>query len=167
MFDINYFTHDPRPFFRFARDIYPGKFQPSPCHRFIKLLEKHNKLLRNYTQNIDTLEREASIERVVECHGSFATATCTKCATKVSADVVRNDILEQRIPVCTVCQSAANNGVTEANVDANGSGGSVGSRNESGVGSGVTSSSGDYRDLVARGIMKPDIVFFGEGWLFF
>lgn len=33
MFDISYFSQDPRPFFKFARDIYPGKFQPSPCHR--------------------------------------------------------------------------------------------------------------------------------------
>lgn len=33
MFDINYFSQDPRPFFKFARDIYPGKFHPSPCHR--------------------------------------------------------------------------------------------------------------------------------------
>lgn len=34
MFDINYFSRDPRPFFKFARDIYPGKFKPSPCHRY-------------------------------------------------------------------------------------------------------------------------------------
>ena len=25
MFDIQYFNKDPRPFFKFARDIYPGK----------------------------------------------------------------------------------------------------------------------------------------------
>lgn len=35
MFDISYFSQDPRPFFKFARDIYPGKFQPSPCHRYV------------------------------------------------------------------------------------------------------------------------------------
>lgn len=34
MFDIHYFSQDPRPFFKFARDIYPGKFKPSPCHRY-------------------------------------------------------------------------------------------------------------------------------------
>lgn len=33
MFDISYFSQDPRPFFKFARDIYPGKFKPSPCHK--------------------------------------------------------------------------------------------------------------------------------------
>ena len=57
MFDINYFRKDPRPFFKFAREIYPGQFKPSPCHRFIRSIEKHDKLLQNYTQNIDTLEQ--------------------------------------------------------------------------------------------------------------
>ena len=57
MFDIHYFRKDPRPFFKFAREIYPGQFKPSPCHKFIKNVEKHGKLLRNYTQNIDTLEQ--------------------------------------------------------------------------------------------------------------
>lgn len=33
------------------------------------MLEKQKKLLRNYTQNIDTLEKAAGIENVVECHG--------------------------------------------------------------------------------------------------
>lgn len=102
MFDISYFSQDPRPFYKFARDIYPGKFQPSPCHRFIKLLEKHKKLLRNYTQNIDTLEKEANIERVIECHGSFATATCTKCGHKVTANNIRETVLAQKIPLCEV-----------------------------------------------------------------
>lgn len=33
------------------------------------MLEKQKKLLRNYTQNIDTLEQIAGIDNVVECHG--------------------------------------------------------------------------------------------------
>lgn len=112
MFDINYFTQDPRPFFKFAKDIYPGKFKPSPCHRFIKLLEKHQKLLRNYTQNIDTLEKEADIERVIECHGSFATATCTKCEHRVSADKIRDVVLAQKIPLCEICHSDGESSVS-------------------------------------------------------
>merc|ERR1712061_673693 len=31
MFDIHYFRKDPRPFFKFAKEIYPGQFEPSPC----------------------------------------------------------------------------------------------------------------------------------------
>ena len=60
------FRRDPRPFFKFAREIYPGQFSPSPCHKFIAALESGKKLLRNYTQNIDTLEQEAGISKVEE-----------------------------------------------------------------------------------------------------
>ena len=73
MFDIEYFKKDPRPFFKFAREIYPGQFQPSPCHKFIRCVESNGKLLRNFTQNIDTLEQVAGIQNVIQCHGSFAT----------------------------------------------------------------------------------------------
>ncbi len=95
MFDINYFKKDPRPFFKFAREIYPGQFAPSPCHRFIRSLERHGKLLRNYTQNIDTLEQVVGIEKVVQCHGSFATASCMKCKHRVSAHYIKHDIFNQ------------------------------------------------------------------------
>merc|ERR1719414_142216 len=104
MFDINYFRKDPRPFFKFAREIYPGQFKPSPCHQFIKSVENHGKLLRNYTQNIDTLEQVVGIKNVVQCHGSFATATCMICKTKVEAEVIREDIFAQKIPHCQVCE---------------------------------------------------------------
>lgn len=69
MFDIFYFDHDPRPFFKFAKEIYPGQFKPSLSHMFIRKLEQNRKLLRNYTQNIDTLEMAAEIKNVIQCHG--------------------------------------------------------------------------------------------------
>ncbi|KAJ3662329.1 hypothetical protein Zmor_006683 [Zophobas morio] len=144
MFDISYFSQDPRPFFKFARDIYPGKFKPSPCHKFIKLLEKYGKLLRNYTQNIDTLEKEANIEKVIECHGSFATATCTKCGYKVTADAIRDIVLAQNIPLCEKCHPGKTSVPSSDDLSEDGE-------------------KIDYRQLVSSGIMKPDIVFFGEG----
>lgn len=55
----------------FFKEIYPGQFEPSRSHKFIRLLETHEKLLRNYTQNIDTLEQVAGIERVIQCHGKI------------------------------------------------------------------------------------------------
>merc|ERR1711953_1305370 len=51
MFCLKFFKGDQRPFFRFAKEIYPGSFKPSPSHRFIAELEKRGKLLRNFTQN--------------------------------------------------------------------------------------------------------------------
>lgn len=84
-------------------------------------------MLRNYSQNIDTLEKAAGIEKVITCHGSFATASCTNCGFKVDSNAIKNDIFAQCIPQCNRCTS------------------------EEIVGENVIS------------VMKPDIVFFGEG----
>ncbi|EJD73785.1 Sirt1 protein [Loa loa] len=92
MFDINYFSKNPKPFFEFARELFPGRYEASMCHYFIKALEDSGKLLRNYTQNIDTLEQVAGIKRIVQCHGSFATATCRNCGIKVDSEAIREDI---------------------------------------------------------------------------
>ncbi|XP_030835211.1 NAD-dependent protein deacetylase sirtuin-1 isoform X2 [Strongylocentrotus purpuratus] len=123
MFEISYFRKDPRPFYKFAKELFPGQFKPSTSHKFISQLEQHQKLLRNYTQNIDTLEQAAGIKGVIQCHGSFATATCTRCGLSVDSDAIRDDVFNQMIPICPQCGP-------------------------------------DTPDMA---VLKPDIVFFGEG----
>jgi NAD-dependent SIR2 family protein deacetylase len=95
MFDIHYFRENPQIFYSFAREIYPSNFHPSPSHMFVKLLEDKDVLLRNYTQNIDTLEHKAKITRVINCHGSFATATCVTCGYKCAGSDIEADIFAQ------------------------------------------------------------------------
>merc|ERR1711971_1105779 len=155
MFDIHYFRRYPRPFFKFAREIYPGQFKPSPCHKFIRSVEKHGKLLKNYTQNIDTLEQVIGIENVVQCHGSFATATCMKCKHKVDAKAIREDIFSQRIPKCSKCTSIVNNSSSSISED----------NMEAGPSQQFSASTLPGLPGVPElaPIMKPDIVFFGEG----
>ncbi|XP_052262134.1 NAD-dependent protein deacetylase sirtuin-1-like isoform X1 [Dreissena polymorpha] len=103
MFDIRYFKQEKRPFFKFAKEIFPGQFEPSTCHKFLKLLEDQGKLLRNYTQNIDTLEQVAGIKNVVQCHGSFATATCMACKFRCLGEDIKEDIMNQVVPLCKKC----------------------------------------------------------------
>ncbi|ODM93270.1 NAD-dependent protein deacetylase sirtuin-1 [Orchesella cincta] len=105
VFDIRLFRRDPRPFFLTAKELYPGQFEPSPSHRFIRKLEQRGQLLRNYSQNIDTLETIAGIDRVTMCHGSFATATCIRCKHKVSAEDIKEKVLAGEVPFCTVCSN--------------------------------------------------------------
>ncbi|OWZ15338.1 NAD-dependent Histone deacetylase sir2-like protein [Phytophthora megakarya] len=125
MFDIEFFRSNPRPFFAFAKELFPKSsgftFVPSPSHYFLKLLEEKGKLLRIYSQNIDMLEHAAGIshERAVLCHGSFATATCLSCKQMYPNDAIREDVLNQQVPMCQSCNAP-------------------------------------------DGIVKPDIVFFGE-----
>ena len=104
MFDIEFFSHNPAPFYNFAREIFPGQFRPSVSHMFIKFLEEEGKLLRNYTQNIDTLERVAGIHNLVECHGSFARSTCLSCGHEIDSEEIRKDIMAQRVPHCSKCK---------------------------------------------------------------
>lgn len=105
VFDIQVFREDPSIFFSIAKDILPTEKKFSPTHGFIKLLQDKGKLLTNYTQNIDNIEANAGVlpERIVQCHGSFATATCVKCNFKVPGDAIFKEIREGNIPECTVC----------------------------------------------------------------
>ena len=58
IFDIDFFHHNPRPFFTLAKELYPsGKYRPNYIHYFARLLSDRGVLLRMYTQNIDGLER--------------------------------------------------------------------------------------------------------------
>lgn len=81
---------------------------------FIKFLELEGKLLRNYTQNIDTLEKVAGINRVVECHGrglriyykflgSFSKSTCLNCKHTIDSNDIKEDVFSQ------VCLKKINN----------------------------------------------------------
>jgi NAD-dependent SIR2 family protein deacetylase len=116
MFDIEYFTHDPRPFFRFAKEIWPGQYQPSLSHYFIAELERRNQLLRNYTQNIDSLEHLCPITRLIQCHGSFSTATCRHCFNRVNSDEIKKEILQQIIPHCTKCSKTIHKAIFKPDI---------------------------------------------------
>ncbi|XP_052065410.1 uncharacterized protein LOC127705184 isoform X2 [Mytilus californianus] len=121
IFDIDYFHHNPKPFFTLAKELYPsGKYRPNYIHYFLRMLYDKGKLLRMYTQNIDGLERLAGLppEKLVEAHGTFSWATCTICGSRKEGSEVKESIFKDRLPKC-------------------------GKRG-------------------CPGIVKPDIVFFGE-----
>lgn len=66
------------------------------------MLNDRGLLLRNYTQNIDTLEVVCGIpeEKLVFAHGSFATAHCVSCKKEFTKEFVRDEAFEERIPKC-------------------------------------------------------------------
>ena len=134
VFDIGFFKRYPRPcalflvdgyapahivvVYTLAKELYPGKYRPTPTHSFIKLLSDKGLLGLCFTQNIDTLERRAGIpeRKIIEAHGSFATQRCIECKRSFSDTEMREFVEEERIPRCKTC----------------------------------------------KGLVKPDIVFFGE-----
>jgi NAD-dependent histone deacetylase SIR2 len=166
VFSLNLFHEDPSIFFSVAKDILPGEKVFTPTHAFIRLLEDQGKLLTNYTQNIDNIEDHAGIsrEKIVQCHGSFATATCVKCKHQVPGQDIFPDIRAGLIPKCLKCieslKSLSVPGGMKRKRSKNGSSKKrthSKNRNE-------FSDSSDEQDyeIPQPGIMKPDITFFGE-----
>ncbi|WVW86431.1 hypothetical protein I302_108479 [Kwoniella bestiolae CBS 10118] len=129
VFELGFFRKRPQPFWELAREIYPGKYHPTPTHYFLPLLHQHKVLKRVFTQNIDTLETLAGLpeEMIVEAHGSFARSHCLDC----KAEVDREKILKAGVRRGEVvrCDNM------------------VKTRGKKGV---------------CGGLVKPDIVFFGE-----
>lgn len=109
MFDIVFFRENPQPFFQLAKELYPGKFKPTPSHYFLKLLYDKGLLLRLYTQNIDTLERVAGIpeDKLIEAHGTFHTSHCINrsCHKVYSLEWMKEKIFSDVIPTCSKCES--------------------------------------------------------------
>eukprot|EP00929_Paragymnodinium_shiwhaense_P044215 TRINITY_DN22693_c1_g2_i3.p1 TRINITY_DN22693_c1_g2~~TRINITY_DN22693_c1_g2_i3.p1 ORF type:complete len:176 (+),score=21.70 TRINITY_DN22693_c1_g2_i3:92-619(+) len=99
---IETFRKDPRPWLRWIKEVVPSAENPrapSLTHRFLRCLEQRGQLLRLYTQNIDTIERTAGITKLLECHGSFATATCLQCREQVmDATVINETVRGGQIP---------------------------------------------------------------------
>ncbi|KAL3135315.1 hypothetical protein ABBQ32_007510 [Trebouxia sp. C0010 RCD-2024] len=119
VFEINYFKRNPAPFFMLAKELFPGTFQPTPAHFFMKMLHDKGLLLRCFTQNIDSLENQAGLpkEDIVAAHGNFDSAHCVRCRKEHSLEHVRAAVSQGKTRCdCTSCE----------------------------------------------GLVKPDIVFFGE-----
>ncbi|KAH0425891.1 histone deacetylase [Colletotrichum camelliae] len=158
VFDISVFKQDPTIFYTVAKDILPSTNRFTPTHAFISMLQKKGKLLTNYTQNIDNLEAKAGIspDKMVQCHGSFATATCVQCGFKCVGDDIFPEIKAGKIPRCPRCiQNLRPNGSSKRKR-------SAGAERKRRRFSSDDSTTDDEYDIPSAGVMKPDITFFGE-----
>ena len=128
VFDIDFFRDDPGPFYKAVRLLFPpgasAEPAPSASHRFLRALDARRKLLRNYTQNVDGLELVAGVSprRVLQCHGSMATATCLRCRARYTRADMRPFYASGRVFLCRRVR----------------------------------------RGVECAGVVKPDVVFFGE-----
>ncbi|OHT13724.1 NAD-dependent protein deacetylase sirtuin-2 [Tritrichomonas foetus] len=118
VFDISVFKSDPRPFWWIFGRLWPRSDwpNPTPFHYFLTLLERHNLLLRCYTQNIDDLETLAGLshDKIVNCHGVLSPCHCLDCKKEVSLahcieaikpNIEKNidDYEEAVVPICPFC----------------------------------------------------------------
>jgi NAD-dependent SIR2 family protein deacetylase len=68
--------------------------------------KSHAILAQNYTQNIDTLESVVGVRNVLQCHGSFATASCLECRIRVAGSVIEQEIMRGEVPLCKSCSDS-------------------------------------------------------------
>ncbi|KAI1268001.1 SIR2-domain-containing protein [Xylariaceae sp. FL1019] len=164
VFNIDVFREDPSIFYTVAKDILPNTKKFSPTHAFIAMLQNQGKLLTNYSQNIDNLEANAGIRpnKLVQCHGSFATATCQACGHKVQGDAIFGDVKAGRIPRCPKCIAALRKrglGPLKRKRSSN----STSKKQRRNFDNFDDDDDDDSAyDIPAAGVMKPDITFFGE-----
>ncbi|XP_015358573.1 NAD-dependent protein deacetylase sirtuin-3, mitochondrial [Marmota marmota marmota] len=144
IFELEFFFHNPKPFFTLAKELYPGNYRPNATHYFLRLLHDKGLLLRLYTQNIDGLERgeplfplhvtSVPVSRWGSGHCQYlifgavlsqldlcwdlpvGLSSCRVVSFGQNLRCFQADVMADRVPCCPVC----------------------------------------------TGIVKPDIVFFGE-----
>jgi NAD-dependent SIR2 family protein deacetylase len=187
LFNLEFFCSDPRPFYRFARQLYPvagGEPSPTPAHRFLSLLEQRKQLLRVYTQNIDGLEEKAGVPptKIVQTHGCLNWAACLKCHRRVDASEIAADVQAGRVPTCQRDKSGGKKKKRDSEKSKSHAVKDLippkkrprrqsSKRKESGwtYGDGMVSwSANDENGLVATnpnicgGVLKPGVTFFGE-----
>ncbi|GEK01491.1 NAD-dependent protein deacetylase [Streptomyces sp. 1-11] len=120
-----------------------GRARPNAGHRAVAAFERHGLLAGVITQNVDRLHQAAGTEDVVELHGSLDRVACLSCgALSPRRELARR--LEEANPGFDPVAAGIN---PDGDADL------------------TDDQVGDFRVLpctVCGGILKPDVVFFGE-----
>uniref|UniRef100_A0A0G4FZR5 Deacetylase sirtuin-type domain-containing protein n=1 Tax=Chromera velia CCMP2878 TaxID=1169474 RepID=A0A0G4FZR5_9ALVE len=159
IFDIDFFKDNPKPFCTLAKELFPGQFRPTKAHFFSSLLAKKGLLVRHYTQNIDNLERLAGVpgDLLVEAHGSFHDVHCTRCRSQFPIEWYREMVVSGEIPTC---DRRVARRIDPSSEEALGAARRI---LRSGAGEGEAAEAPLEKIVACGGLIKPDIVFFGEG----
>jgi len=102
---IDAFHRDTKRFWDFYRPrfhMFSDK-RPNPAHEALAELERRELLDAVITQNIDRLHRKAGSRRVIEVHGSIATASCTSCAANYRLEEVESLFDSDGVAACARC----------------------------------------------------------------
>lgn len=119
-----------------------GSARPNLAHRSLAELERRGLLAGTITQNVDGLHQAAGAERVIDLHGRIDRVVCLSCGSARARTALQTE-LEALNP-----EWARRAGVIAPDGDAD---------------PGIADDSG-FRVVACEcgGILKPDVVFFGE-----
>ncbi len=104
-YTLKIMNKEPKHFFKALSEC--GKFDesnPTITHYFFTLLDKHTRLLRYYTQNVDELENKAKLsdDKIVRYHGGFHISTCTNksCGNRCKYSLLSECYKKGNVPYC-------------------------------------------------------------------
>ena len=152
--------------------------RPNPAHRALAALEETGVIAGVITQNVDGLHHAAGSRRVVELHGSLARVRCMGCNARVERAEVQRRLLDANPGWLAHAAAPPGAGPGVARAERALGGNSQEPREppgERGVPRPMMTPDGDAvlpDDVVAGfrvdpcrrcgGVLKPDVVFFGE-----
>jgi NAD-dependent SIR2 family protein deacetylase len=116
---------------------------PNPAHRALAQLEQSGHVHHLITQNVDGLHQKAGSRKVIDLHGRLDTVQCLGCGARFSREHFQMELLDLNPDWAPLIVSYAPDG--DADIEAV-----------------------DFNAFrvpqcrSCRGILKPDVVFFGE-----
>ncbi len=144
---IQAFRNKPDVYRRYWARAYAGwpRFAgvaPSQAHRALAAWESAGTLARLVTQNVDGLHQRAGSRAVIDLHGRLDEVVCLGCGARTTRDEVQ-DAMAAANPLWDAAAATAPDG--DADVDAS-----------------AIESFDAPRCHRCGGLLKPDVVFFGE-----
>ncbi len=102
IFDIQKFYENPENFYSHAKEMigFIKKAKPNPAHKMLAEIEKRGINITIATQNIDGLHQKAGSKKVLELHGSFNKAFCTRCGREYKREKIFKALENDSLPMC-------------------------------------------------------------------
>lgn len=125
---------------------YMDSSRPNQGHRAVATLERSGRAVGVITQNVDLLHTKAGARNVIDLHGTYAQVRCLNCQRLISRTTLAEQ-LEEANPGFAETVTAATGVEIAPDADA------------------VIESTAHFRVVdcgACGGILKPDIVYFGE-----
>jgi NAD-dependent SIR2 family protein deacetylase len=116
---------------------------PNDAHRALAALESRGRVAQLVTQNVDGLHQAAGSRNVIDLHGRVDVVRCLKCDGRMPREQVQAQLVERNPGFASLDALEAPDG--DATLD------------------GIDFASFEVPVCAAcRGLLKPDVVFFGE-----
>jgi NAD-dependent SIR2 family protein deacetylase len=120
-----------------------SRAEPNPAHHALAELEHRGRITTLITQNVDRLHHKAGSRAVIELHGALADVKCLSCAEREERSALQSRLLAANPGWLDRAAELAPDGDAELPAE-------------------VTASFRVVECERCGGVLKPDVVFFGE-----